>query len=1271
MSQRSPHLDLGRKVAQPLQSRLHLSDTGEAGEETGLLRSRLRSLGENEYKSLVRSSSDLPEQDATSQELFRKVMDLVTQTQTRVLGVSRRSESEKTQVLTEFRSLSDGLWSLLFKVKLRTELPGHLRDWIRKTVKLEDEKRSLELQHEDALDSLSQEMQRRTKDLQQELTRLQQTNTSLEDKVKTLLTQVKAQEARESRARVLHSLQDSAVRSSALSLNSSASSLEFRHSRKSSTSLIEQKLLTLREEKAASRSVSPADRALHGLKAELQKSKSQLESCQRERDILKAWKEQSIKREMSPDPRQADLLEQEKKRLTSKALILQHRLNLFLLAVPRFIRVSSSLLKASKDRDLVATFENSRAELEVLLREHQGEVRSRASPSKTLDLRVETLERENRSLEKELKKEKKRSGDFAEALDLTNKTVELLSGKSLNPVQFMQQLDGELKATRARMQTVMVQCAGLETQLEASRSLKQLASAEKTQIQRQFETTVAFFSGEMHKIAGKIEEKDQSLTRLKTAVLNRLQEQLRALIQVNDLLSRSGHSDDTVIERLREEKDSLEALLTASQEWAAGKVQELQTLLDNANFALAESQAQIQQRQTQGPEIQALIAKSETADLLQTQLAELRMEQEQVLKRLSSQTALLAQKEAELTETCYEKQRFEEQNRELLELDKQRSEDWIAAQETFQRELAEAARKLEEADLDCQKDPDSLAALRNEVLTLQSENERLKQTHHSEVQELERAKAQAFEELDSERVKIAALNRELVARNVHVHENKRKAEQLSADIESRKKEQETAMTAMEGIKVKLEKSCKDREEAIKLLSEELLEQQRKLVELQAENMELLEKWSLTQTNDAERPGKEIDSLKAALLELNAAYEELKTAGETEKQRNAELEKELRGITDQHEEEMETLQHALISDSKRHCLQYEAQIEALKTEGTHQREQFEEDLSAIQGECQVRLREMQEEVQRTRGEIEALRTSEQRQIQLCKEAREETDSLTIALTEEKKTVEALKVQLSAIEERSKQQASEALLLKQEALSLKEELRSQDLKPSDLDSEPQLSPSDSLMALQDLLSAYSAPQDTLVSTVTRLLDECERLKKSRGGVVIPRLHLRTGVDSKEVQTSPRPSDPVTESADQDTPRQKLFPELVKKRVSAGIQQAKTEELYLLHNRIRDLERDLDEEAKLKEHAYSQLKVFKEELAQRDRSLQQAAQSPGLDHLKDVVTRLLTLIPKDQHRNSPGEALVNTTYSLLGLTPSETNEVEQARRTGKKGLLGFLNK
>ena len=1251
MSQRSPHLDLGRKVAQPLQSRLHLSDTGEAGAETGLLRARLRSLGENECKSLVRSSSDLPEQDATSQELFRRVMDLVTQTQTRVLGVARRSESEKTQVLTEFRSLSDGLWSLLFKVKLRTELPGHLRDWIRKTVKLEDEKRSLELQHEDALDSLSQEMQRRMKDLQQEMTRLQHTNTSLEDQVKSLQTQVKTQEARESRARVLHSLQDSAVRSSALSLNSSASSLEFRHSRKSSTSLMEQKLLPLREAKAASRSVSPADRALHGLKAELQKCKSQLESCHRERDILKAWKEQSIKREMSPDPRQADSLEQEKKRLTSKGLILQHRLNLLLLAVPRFIRVSSTLLKASKDRDLVATFENSRSELELLLREQQGETRSRSSPSKSLDLRVETLERENRSLEKELKKEKKRTGDFAEALDLTNKTVELLSGKSLNPVQFMQQLDGELKATRAQVQTVTRQCAGLEAQLEAGRSGKQLASEEKAHIQKLFETTISFFSAEMHKIASKIEEKDQSLTRLKTAVLNRLQEQLRALIQVNDLLSRSGHSDDTAIERLREEKDSLEALLTASQEWAAGKVQELQVLLDNANFALAESQAQMQERQTQGSEIQALLVKSETADLLQTQLAELRREQEQLLKRLSSQTALLAQKEAELTETAYEKQRFEEQNRELLELDKQRSEDWIAAQETFQRELAEAAHKLEEAELDYQKDPDSLLDdLRTEVSSLHRENERLQQAHHSEVQELERTKVQALEELDSERVKIAALNRELVARNVYVHENKRKAEQLSADIESRKKEQETAMNAMEGIKVKLEKSCKDREEAIKLLSEELLEQQRKLGALQEENKELADALTLAQnSNDTELHAKEIESLKSALSKL---HEEAKAAIAAEKQRSAGLEQELRDQADQHDEDSEILKHSLVSDHKRECQQYEASIEALKTEGTHQREQFEEDLSAMQGEYQVQLREVQ------------------RQVQMYKEACAETDSLTVLLSTQKDTIEDLRVQLSASEEGREQQASAALLLKEEVLSLREELRIQDLKPSDLDS-PQLSPSDSLPALQDLLRAYSAPQDTLVSTVTRLLDECERLKKSRGGVVIPRLQLRTGVDSKEVQTSPRPSDPVTESADQDTPRQKLFPELIKKRVSAGIQQARTEELYLLHNRIRDLERDLDEEAKLKDHAYSQLKVFKEELAQRDRSLQQAAQSPGLDHLKDVVTRLLTLIPKDQHRNSPGEALVTTTYSLLGLTQSETTEVEQARKTGKKGLLGFLNK
>ena len=1264
MSQRSPHLDLGRKVSQPLQSRLHLSDSAETGEEPVVLRSRLRSLEDSEVKSLLRSSSDHIETDATSQELFRRVMDLVNQTQARVLSVTRRNETEKSQVLEDFRTLSDGLWALLFKVKLKNELPGHLRDWIRKTIKLEDEKRTLELEHEDALESLSQEMQRRTKDLQQEIARLQETNTALESQLKALSTQIKAQEARETRSRALHSLQESTVRSSVISLNSSTSSLDMRHSRKSSTSLIDQKILPLREAKAGSRSISPVDRTIHGLKSEVVKYKTQLEACQRERDVLKAWKEQSLKRDFEPDFRQTDYNEQEKKRLTSKALILQHRLNLMLLSVPKFIRVSSTLIKAVKDRDLVTTFENARAELEVLLREHKGETHTRISPVKSMDLRLETLEKENNRLEKELLKEKKRSGDFAEALDLTNKTVEILGGKSLNPVQFMHKIDTELKAARIQIQTLNSDFSELKN------TRKTLQFADKSQIQSLFESTISTFSSKFQQISSKIDEKDHSLTRLKNAVLNRLQEQLRALIQVNDLLSHSGHSDDTTIDRLREEKESLETLLTASQEWASGKIQELQGLLDQANAALAESQAQMKDKLTQGIDLQELIAKAETADFVQSQLTTVKTEYEQTLKLLANKSALLTQKEAELTEICYEKQRFEEQNRELLEMDKQRSEDWIAAQESFQRELAEISRKLEETELELRKNaqPTTFDELISKITSLEHENDRLKSDFSLEIEKISRSKATVLEELDNERVKVAGLNRELVARNVHFSENKRKAEKLSADIDSWKKEQEAAKNAMEGLKIKLEKSCKDREEAIKLLSEELLEQQRKFMEVQGENAALLEKLAeLESTENTPIPEKtdlEIGKLQA---EMRVLQDELKL----QRDKNVNLELEIRQISEQHDEETETMKHALVSDHKQMCEQLERKIEVLTTEGTLQREQFEEDLSSMQMECALKVKELQEKVKTVSEELEIEKKGGKKWNQVYNEAVDEITALRDTLLEERKNSEALKMQLVESLDKAEQLLSDVHRLKQENLSLEESLRKQE-KMVDLDSEPQLpAGSESMVELQEVLQVYRTPQDTLVETVKRLVEDYERVKKSRGGVVIPRLQLRTGVDSKETQTSPHTSDPVTESADQDTPRQKLFPELLKKRVAAGIQQAKTEELYALHNRIKELERDLEDEVKMKEHAYSQLKVFKEELVQKDLSLQQAALAPGFDHLKDVVMRLLSLIPKDQHRNSAGEALVATTYSLLGLTPSETSDVEQARRSGKKGLLGFLNK
>ena len=285
----------------------------------------------------------------------------------------------------------------------------------------------------------------------------------------------------------------------------------------------------------------------------------------------------------------------------------------------------------------------------------------------------------------------------------------------------------------------------------------------------------------------------------------------------------------------------------------------------------------------------ALQVKCDGVEQLEKQIAELRTENELILAQLRSKSAVLSQKEIELAEAVYEKQRFEDSNKELMEIEKQRSEDWISAQEAFQRELAEAYRKVEEANIEKQEAEKALAEwsssgqsptveeprapdehtfpsqplelnftsnkdreiarlksrtgeLEKEIASLREESNQAKNAikgHESELEEMERTKAKIMEDLDSERVKVAGLNRELVATNVHVHEGKRKAEQLSADIESRKKENESAWTAMEVLRSRLEKSAHEREEAIRSLTQQLIEQQRKFQDLKTENSTLI------------------------------------------------------------------------------------------------------------------------------------------------------------------------------------------------------------------------------------------------------------------------------------------------------------------------------------------------------------------------------------------------------------------------------------------------
>ena len=221
---------------------------------------------------------------------------------------------------------------------------------------------------------------------------------------------------------------------------------------------------------------------------------------------------------------------------------------------------------------------------------------------------------------------------------------------------------------------------------------------------------------------------------------------------------------------------------------------------------------------------------------------------------------------------------------------------------------------------------------------------------------------------------------------------------------------------------------------------------------------------------------------------------------------------------------------------------------------------------------------------------------------------------------------------------------------------------------IETDPPLLPEDGeqttvqMKLLADLLSTlsrYRNPNEDPLTTLKKLGEEFELLKKNPSRFMVPRLTIPSQRDSKESQTSQRESptpsqtDEVksqldsssvngdaldksfiasSDAADQDTPRQKILPELWKKKVSHEIRQVKSSEIITLRNQISSLEKDLSEERTIHEHLEMQNRLLKEEVAEKTRHIKrlEVAETGGekspvnIEHLKDVLVKLIMQLP-----------------------------------------------
>lgn len=430
--------------------------------------------------------------------------------------------------------------------------------------------------------------------------------------------------------------------------------------------------------------------------------------------------------------------------------------------------------------------------------------------------------------------------------------------------------------------------------------------------------------------------------------------------------------------------------------------------------------------------------------------------------------------------------------------------------------------------------------------------------------------------------------------------------------------------------------------------------------------------TLTQGSDSE--AKEIVSLREKNAKLEENIANLRENISNFEENIANLKENNAKLVISHRESMELKESQVKSlSSELATAQKEAKAASdLQFQTTEQVISLEDKISTLE----QTLKQAESEVQTLQNQVETLTSAFEKATNEIKSSTNTASQLQMALALESQTVDSLKQHISVLE-------TDNLALKEDLRKLscepihsehsdqsghleivKEGEVVEDFAAAELRAEVEVMAAgaeqeDSQMGeLREILSEY--PNSDIVHTVRQLIEELTVYKRSKTGVVIPKLQFPTLHTSQGVQTSPhyahslsfiagsedeksseRHADSPTQSKsvilptlqDQDTPRSKAFPELWRSRASSELKQVKTEEIYSLHNRIRGLEKEITEETKIREHLERQTLVLKEEIKEKDRTIRRMAvaetageKSPvNVEHLKDLIVKLIMMVPE----------------------------------------------
>ena len=775
-------------------------------------------------------------------ELAAILAPVIEESREKVMGLV--AEEAKEEVEEQFGRLKSGLLDTLQRAKWKTE-PGQAKEWVRKLLRLEEEKRALEAKHRDYIETLTKRMMAKNDEYQREIARLQRENTLLSSN----MTPPKRSTVSSPKSRPL--------------TRAITPDLEASHTR------ARQRTPDKREGSPIQRSVSPAERKIQGLKTELEGYKERLNSVEYDADLLRAWKESYARN----PPDYAEMVhhhhsesEYERKQLMMKTQALQHQMRAMTVSLQRFVRLGSALTKSCRDREAVNRFEDARADLELQVRDLEKEGDTKEQPDA-----------------------------FAEMLSLIQKEVEAAGGCDSSPAAFIAQQSQTIAALKQQLGELG---EAVEKAKRDSKLMQDKQQVERMTIQRLSEEledlrrskpTRQDPSKALKSLATDLTQQLNLMTKLLLECINRRSVQITALSTRLSSLKRLYRENTTQTADLKKANAlltvSLSVLQKENKDFKAG-IQQQRAELIAKDAEIGELVREVQSEEANNESLRLeLEARSENIlsgreKELESLFQETRkvMETERI-RLLEEAKALKGKAKAAESEAAALKDQLESlQSKQVVEFTELQS-----AYKTLQEELRSSKQQLQDFKRLDQQRTAAIEALDLEKTSLKAQIERVRASSEGEGKEwtrrLELLRTEGTKGLKEAESKAEAfkLERDRLADTNNALESDLAAlRRLSEDAENEKSRLISTQTRLES---RISAAVERESELQQTCSQLKLDNQRQaneLLEIKSQRQTLL-----SDLRTAEKHAEKVSIIDALQLQLTSQSEEIQRLREKE------------------------------------------------------------------------------------------------------------------------------------------------------------------------------------------------------------------------------------------------------------------------------------------------------------------------------------------------------------------------------------------------------